>query len=714
MAQIDYNNVVIGVEKALKGIDEQIDKDNGINPPPESDKDAVASYVTSLFKDSEQWRQNSFANRYSYGTQNFSNPVDFFRACRQLEAGLHWDVWGRRNQDPPNDWKQELVDNEIGNQIRVRRSYLAANWHEISILPNIQNLDQILTQERHDTAWGDLILSVVSRMLIEGTAITKTILDRSKRSEGLIREILIDNASAFPTPFATDFGLQEGCWYFIHATAQNESWVKAEYPDFDASKLAGVNYDWASKVSTSKENLGEEQVKFAKTKLLPVYECWVDDDTVERYSDQADAVEAENTGLLEGREAVIDLEDDDRAHLDGHVKFLQQITDRIDSPAGSPNPELDQALAEFMSLHIAEHMAQLKSKIDAGLKVGYRQKYPFGRKIVVIGDQVAEDLPNPLEVAWRSLFNKVVNEKVIGYWWGRGVPEILWETNRTMDTMLSRTADIALTVGMPKRYFAIEDKEQMKQYGLDNNDPTKPAFATRPPTYSQGNSPREHMEIYSAAKQDSQRQLGVSDVSYGSAPGASVSGKLVETLLAQNSVIVTGEANQRLNSLVEDLVETRIELYKNFYVEPRYWMINGQPKLINLSDALQNIPVTNPDGSVSTVDVPYFQVYVRPNSNFPRQFEFELSFMLELMQMNGVSPDGTPFVTTNQVRDFLSQKYPEFARTTEYAQESEIIKLGRQKLAELQAQQEEEARTQQKVKDAVQRKGINAMLGGGQ
>ena len=713
MAQIDYNNVVIGVDKALKGIDEQITNETGVTPPPESDKDVVADYVQSLFKDSEQWRETSFANRYSYGTSDFSNPVDFFRACRQLESGLHWDVWGRRNQDPATDWKQELVDNEIGNQIRVRRSYLAANWHEISILPNIQNLDQILTQERHDTGWGDLVLSVVSRMLIEGTAITKTILDRSKRSEGLIREILIDNASAFPTPFATDFGLHEGCWYFIHATSQNEQWVKAEYPDFDLVDLASASYDWAAKVSTTRDNFGEKQVKFAKTKLYSVLECWVDDNTVERYNDQAEQVEAENQGLLQGQEAVIDFEDDDRAHLDGHVRFLKDVSDRIESPAGSPNPELDQALAEFMALHIAEHMAQLDGKIKAGLKVGYRQRYPFGRKIVVIGDKVAEDTANPLEVPWRSLFNKAVNEKVLGYWWGRGVPEILWETNRVMDTMLSRTADVALTVGMPKRYFAIEDKEQMKQLGLDNNDPTKPAFTTRPPVFSQGQAPGEHMQIYSAAKQDAQRQLGVSDVSYGSAPGASVSGKLVETLLAQNSVIVTGEANQRLNALVEDLMETRIELYKNFYVEPRYWMINGQPRLINLSEALQNIPTVMSDGSEVVLDVPYFQVYVRPNSNFPRQFEFELSFMLELLQMNNASPDGTPFVTTNQVRDFLSQKFPEFARNGDYAQESEIIKLGRQKLAELQAAQEEEARAQQKVKDAVERKGIQTMLGGG-
>lgn len=711
MAEIDFNNVVISVEKALKTVDSM--QGDAVGPPIAEEDDSVkADYVLALFKDSELWRGNSFKDRLQYGKENFANPVDFFRACRMLEGGLHWAVWGRRNAEKGQEWKQELTDNEIGNQVRVRRSYLAANWHEISVLPNIQNIDTILTQERHDTKWGDLVLSVVSRMLIEGTAITKTILDRSKRPEGLIREILIDNASAFPTPYATELGLQEGCWYFIHATAQTEQWVNTEFPDFDTTDLAAVNYDWAEKMSTTKETSGGQQ-SFTKTKLLRVLELWVDDDTQVKTEDQKEAVDAENAAALGGNEVTIDDEHDDRQHLEGHIAFLKEIGERLELPTGSPNPEIDAAVAEYLILHVAEHVQQLGKKVEMGIKVGYHEKYPFGRKMVVIGDKVADDLPNPMEVAWRSLFNKTVNEKVLGYWWGRGVPEILWETNRTMDTMLSRTADIALTVGMPKRYFDIADKDMVKQLGLDNNDPTQPAFVTRPPLFSKATSPPEHMQIYAAAKQDASHQLGVGDVSYGEAPGATVSGKLVETLLAQNSVIVTGEANQRLSQMVEDLMEARVELYKVFYTEPRYWMIKGLPRLINLSDSLQNIPVPNQDGTEKTVDVPYFQVYVRPNSNFPRQFEFELSFMLELMQLNQMSPDGTPFVTSNQLRDFLAQKFPEFARNGEYAQESEIIALGRQKKAELEAEQAAEEEVQGAVNKAVTRKGISSMLGGG-
>lgn len=709
MAELDFNNVVISVEATLRRVDEM--DESIVDPPKESaDEAELVGYVKQLFTDSKKWRETSFRERLIYNDNEYKNPTDFFRDCRKLEAGMHWQVWGRRNDEPGNEWKQELVDNEIGNQIRLRKSYLAANWHDVAITPNLVNISDIVDQERHDTDWGDMTLSAIARMLAEGTAVTKTVLDRDDRPEGLAREILLDNAGCFPTPYSTDFNKRDGCWYFIHASPENLQWARDRFPKLDMSGLVSVSNEWVKDVS-SEEN-GDSPETFRHTKPVLVMECWLDDPTLEKIDDQGDLIDEEHARIARGEDVEALESDNDRQHLEAHAAMVRKLQAEIDPIVNPEASQLNAMVAEYLTIHIVEHMRQLEVKVDAGIPVGKQKKYPFGRRITVVGDKVAEDVANPYNIPWRKLFRKIVNEKVNGFWWGRGVPEILWESNYTLDTMLSRTADTALTVGMPKRYFSIEDKDKIGDNGLDNNDPLQPAFVTRPPSFAQGMAPRENMQIYEYVKADAKNQLGVNDVSYGKAPGATVSGKMVETLLQQNSVIVTGEAQQRFTSAVEHMIEARLELYKQFYTEPRIWMIGGQPHVINLSEALSVMNVYDPvTQETKQMQVPYFQVLVRPNSNTPQQFEMTIALLFQLAQVQFA--DGSQLVTRELLADVLSERYPQFGRDSKYWQESEIMKLGMQKAQEIQAQQMEQQKAEQMVQGSLMRKGVNELTGGG-
>jgi hypothetical protein len=441
-------------------------------------------------------------------------------------------------------------------------------------------------------------------------------------------------------------------------------------------------------------------------------ECWLDDPTLEKIDDQTEIIANEHLRIAQGEDVTAVDTDNDRQHLEEHSAMIRSLQSEMDPLVNPQNTQLNQMVAELLTIHVVEHMRQLEVKVDAGIPVGKQKKYPFGRRITVVGDKLAEDIPNPYLIPWRKLFRKTVNEKVNGFWWGRGVPEILWEANYTLDTMLSRTADAALTIAMPKRYFSIEDKANAGDNGLDNNDPLQPAFVAKPPAYAQGSAPRENMQIYEYVKADAKNQLGVNDVSYGKAPGATVSGKMVETLLQQNSVVVTGEAQQRLISFVEHSIETRIEIFKRFYTEPRIWMIGGIPTVLNLSEALSTMMVFDPlTKEHRPMEVPYFQVFIRPNSNTPQQFEMTLALLFQLAQVQFV--DGSQLITRELLADVLSERYPQFGRDSKYWQESEIMKLGMQKAQEMQAQEAEAAKAEQMAQGSLMRKGVNELTGGG-
>jgi len=675
--------------------------------PRQGNEESVADYVRALFEESRQWREKSLLGRQFKVTTDYeySNPVDFWRDCRKLEQGLHWDVFGHRNAESEESWKQELVDDEIGNQIRVKKAFITANWHDITILPNIANINEIVEQERGYTHWSDMILQLVHRGLTEGTSIAKSVLDRTENPDGYAREIPVDNAAIFPTPHCLGFSKVEGCWYVCHATMVTLQQILEEDPDVKEELLALSRLDITKDISMQDDVDYVNMNAYNHTKFYDRYEVWMDDPALVPVRAKQDEVSAEHQAISSGVN-VDALDDQDHiGHVEAHIRWLEDQVEPM-----RQNPETSQeadAIGEVMGIHLAEHYKKLEDRIQHHIPPKSRPKYPYGRLIVVAGGLVIRDEPNPFHFDWRKLWHKWEQEKLPGHIWGRGVAEVLWETNRGLDTLMSRTADVGISVGMPKVYLDEANKDLMKENGIDN-DPTHPAFIRGSVSIRQGQSPRENILLFNLLKENAKKQQGVSEVSYGQIPSARASGKLVEVLRRQNTVVITGEANQRLNDIVEDMIETRMLIYKQFYTEPRFYFIDGQPKAINVSKALTKFKIEGKNGEEREVTIPAFDIQVRSNSNFPQQFEQEFALILDLLNIKDAS--GNPILPIEALYDVLSQRYPQFGRQGKYYKISEELKIGREVMAQQEQKAKQATTDMRMVASKFKQEGLKAIL----
>jgi hypothetical protein len=674
---------------------------------PTSDKNEdVAEYVKSLFEDSKSWRQRSLQARFKY----FQDPVMFWKLCRKLESGDHWEVFGRRNKELGSEWRHEIIDNQIGDQTRVRKSYLTANWHDVTVLPNLSHIDEIIQQERDRSEWGRTIKLGTHRCLVEGTAIFKTILDETENRDGQIREILCDNESILPTPQSKSFKRLDGCWYTIHATVATMQQAKEEFPDFDESDTDVINAETAKDIKPTRDS--ESLGTFKNTKFVERYELWMDDsELVDKDFDPQEA-EQEHASIHNGQDVKPKDTDNHLAHINAHLD--QADTVLSGSELGNPDDQANtEAFINYLMEHIDEHKELANKEIENHPNQPYNKKpkYPYGRKVVVIGGKVAQDIPNALEMDWRCYFRKVVCEELPEQFWGRGICEILWNSNHVADTMLSRIADQAVTTGTPKPWFHYDDKEFLAETGF-NNDPTKPGFySVAAPTFPKGELSPALMEIYNTMTQMLTRSQGVNETTYGEAPGAESSAKLVQTLLRQNVIIVTGEANQNFNDAIEDIIDTRIRMMRELYTEPRPYVINGQVRNLIVSRELKYQTIQGPDGTPTQVEIPFFDIRVKANSNFPNQWESEFGFALSLA--TSVMADGMPILNREAVLDFLAQKFPEWGRNGPYYKMAQATMIGLQVMKQQQAKQLEDKRTMQQYNEKLKGAGMKELTGGG-
>lgn len=606
---------------------------------------------------------------------------------------MHWEVWGRRNTEAGSEWKHEIIDNLIGNQARVRKSYLNANWHDITITPNFTHINEIIQQERDKTHWGRNIILGSHRLLIEGTVIFKSIVDRSEDENGLAREVLCDNESILPTPEATGFTRLEGCWYVIHATLKSVQDVLSKYPKLKPTDITAAELNAAQKISVS--HYSTPVSDYTKTKFVEHYEVWMDDNSLVDKTFDPQEVEDEIEAIQNG--SPVEVRPDQH-----HEKFIERYIEVMDNLSSSMDSLYDEADREFTETVLAVITGLLEERTAAaeraleldGIPPGKQRKYPYGRKIVVVGDKLAEDRANPLKFDWRKLFRKSDCESLPNHFWGRGVVEILWNTNHTADTALSRIGDLSITVGMPKPYFGIEDRELLSETKW-NQDPTKPGFYTsRPPTFPRGSIPPELAQIYNFMREKATQEIGINSVTYGEAPTKRSSNALAETLLRQNIVLVTGEANTNLTVAIEEMIETRLLIMREVYTGPRYYIINGKPEAVTVSRELKKFPV--------------FEVNVKPNSNFPNQWEDELGFVMGMATQTAA--DGMPFLPREAVIDVIAQRYPQFGRSGSYYQISEILKLGVQAKQQADEQANRDRQTQQQVDSKFRSSGIEQLM----
>lgn len=691
-------------------------------PQPSKDDSKVKNFVWSLFDESHKGRAKSFGLRLSsqsltdtknVATSGENSPAQFWLNCRRLENGQHWDVWGHRYTGPGTEYKAELVDDEIGNQQRIKKAHLIGAWHDISVFPNINNIDDILYWERVKTKFQNTLNKVVTQGLTEGTTFAMSFVnDEIEPGVPYIDELVLDNEGVLFTPGARSLEVKDNNWYFMHCFYLPKRYAIQKY-DLDESKLVTGEADFFKRITPNGDTLTYEDSMNAWNQDVPCIKLYLDDYTVEAIPFDPMETDTENAVMASGEMPDVTFGQNNRKHIEAHLQFLQEVeaslNDKTDlTPQEAVNYEMMVKIVEgHIQLH---HKAMDLYEKETGLKADTYLKYPNGRCIFWVGGQIAIDEPVDHEFGWRSLIHKYSPEEKSKSPWGRGVPEVLWNTNKNLDLFLSRIADIALVHGNPKQYFQIDDKDNLLQpeFGL-NNDPTSPGFYTsQPPVFRQASASQDNYQLYNAQKANAEKQQGGNQVAYGQSPTKDASNQLAETLIQQNQILVTGEPNQNLDLFVTSVMTTRILMMRQYYTKPRVYYIQGKLKVINVKQDLTSIVQVNEDGEEEELPIPYFQIEIKTGSNLANQWQSDLNMLVGMASTP--LADGLPLVPREAVLNHLAERYPQFAVGGQYYVQSEALKIGLQVMAEQQAKEEEERKIADSIKNKIINKGISEAI----
>jgi hypothetical protein len=211
--------------------------------------------------------------------------------------------------------------------------------------------------------------------------------------------------------------------------------------------------------------------------------------------------------------------------------------------------------------------------------------------------------------------------------------------------------------------------------------------------------PGEFILLVQKMQEGLEAKIGYNKTTTGQAPNSRASGDLVDSLLQQNQILITGEADQNLLDLVTDIIETKIEMMKIYYTEPRQYIIDGVPVVVKVSELLRQFQ-GQPLGE--------FQVYVKPQSNYPNQWEAEFGFLVQVM--NTMAPDGTPLIPPDMVKATLGKKFPDAAPGGKYYQMSQAEQIGLQVMEQQAQEAEEQKKLEGKIKTRMQGQVINAAV----
>lgn len=680
---------------------------------PKSGEEIVGKYVGQLWEDGKKYLENAFAPlKDGKGIRfGFNTPEDFWDACQKLENGQHYEVFPARNQGVGNSWKQELVDNEIQKQIRAKKNHITSNWHEITISPNIAYLNEIITQGHKATGWSEQVRQWVAYAQTYGNTWIRSILDKTENPKGEPNRVTCQPGAVLLTPESKSIKKIDGCWYAVHGQRVNNQWVKKNYPKIDLTGSQGS--------TPSFFKIGMTQKEYTHTKLFNMLEMFCDDDAFEEIPFTQEEFDQRIGLLMEGVQVpgaeAVDLqpqkEDNHKKYIKAYTEWLEEKVDYYNQAEENglitrDDLELIQKIMQIVDSQLMVHAQILEDsqKVDESEKIpaGKRKKYPFGRYVVTINGVVADDLPNPYNFEWRRLFHNLVNEKVPGRVDGRGDVEILWQDNKILDTMLSRHADDGLLAMYRKPWFKVSEKKQIEEEGV-SVDPTVPGyFIEQPPTFAASSSNSNYLESYKIVKNGIKELLGVNNVTRGESSFSGESGDHAEALISQNVTMVAGELNLNLNDVIEDIVETEIMILKEFSVEPTIYTIDGQQVELVVSDHLKQMSVIE-NGQEVFKEIPQIEVSVRPESNFPNRDESELRTLVQLSKV--MNEDGLPIIPSDMILDYIGRKFPSLATSGKYRKELQLLALGKQAAAQMQAQQQQ----QQKPLDDIMRKAQQRM-----
>jgi hypothetical protein len=677
------------------------------------DRTKQSSFLDELYQDAKNFRNTHYFNRLGY-----TSFTDYLRDCYRLDAGDHWMVWGTRKKDANDDWKAELVENEISNQNRVIVAYLTANWHRFDVLPNIANINEIINQEQKKTYWDSTVTELVKRQVKYGSCILKSILDTTTDHRGVATETVCDNAGVFLSPFSKSIRRSDGCWYFIHATLKPKWEVLVQYRDsikalgVDPDKITALRAQRYDDLRPANTSMIGEQFSYTHASLTDVYEFWMDDFENIETPFSEDEFNMSLGQVLQGVEAPVLPSQNHKIMVE---KYMGYIAEKNSMASVNPLTEDDHQMLSNVNTAIANQVEKhLQYRTD-----GLSPKYPFGRKMVRAGGVVVEDVPNPFQFDWRKLIHWIDFECVDGQVWGRGNTEILWHANKSLDLMKSRIADMGLNA-VPEMWLEEANRRVIEKDGL-TKDPSKAHFYVgNPPIFPQSRAPVEFLETFKLDKEDAQRNRGINTITYGIDPTGDISGKAISALTSQNAITVTGEANNNLNTAIAGIIETRLRIMKQFYTEPRKYWIAGQWQTIVVAQILSEQPVVEngevmkdpATGEPIMQAIPDIEVAVQPKSNLPNQWEQDLGLFTKLMSLPA-DESGLPVIPRQAIYDVLADKYAEFAAGGKYAIMSEATKIGldvMRQQQELEAQQAEQQNMTQDAIKSIRRRKIKESL----
>lgn len=671
--------------------------------PQEAEKkdDEIVQLAKAMYEEAKTARDQRFRDtnylRVDLGAGGKGNLDNFWRACDALESGRDWDVIGHRNNTAGQEWKQERVEGEITRQMRARTNYLTANWHDIVVTPNVNNIADILDEERKHNGWSHFARTSVKAAQKYGEAWARLILD-DECDPIMIKPMYCDVGSVYLSPLSKSLAKRDGCWYVIHETTLIGQAVKEDYN----IEPEALNLEQKAKLTTYPS---QSSGNFSKTQFYTKLEIFFDDPALKPMDftpEEQQAVEMENGELVQGIVLDVHKEDNHVQHIQRHLAVITDLTQE--------EPQTDEDLAHILAAVDAfnEHIQQHLSASEDDDHPGYEPVYPFGRHLCVIGNKLALDTPNPYSIPWRRLFHKLTNEEVVGREDGRGEPEMLYEREKMMSTMLSRIDDMSITTLMQKPWLHENDRRNVSVDGIDQ-DPTKPGFySVRPPVFPKAAETQAYYELYRFQRTGAQNDLGINDVVHGRTPTSQSSNALAETLLKQSEQQITGELNLSLTDFVHDLVDAMTELYKKFYTDPREYYIRGKAREINVAKALSYLFFVE-NGVEVMKEIKKIQIEVKPNSNFPNKWEDRLNLLLAFSER--AEPDGTPMVPPPLIRDVMSERFPELGPNGEYYQVSEVYRRGIQGMKE-DAVEEEAAVEQRRTFDDAQREVLRSKIKG--
>ena len=129
---------------------------------------------------------------------------------------------------------------------------------------------------------------------------------------------------------------------------------------------------------------------------------------------------------------------------------------------------------------------------------------------------------------------------------------------------------------------------------------------------------------------------------------------------------------------------------KQFYVEPRIYMIGGTEQTVVVSRILSTRMVEE-NGAQVEKDVPSIEVKVLPESNVPMRWERDVALLTRVAQ-SVAYPDGMPVIPPDMILDLMAQRFPDLAPGGKYRTQNALAQIGAQVVQRQQAMAEQQAK----------------------